>query len=83
MVIIRFSGVENERRGVAALLGRFSGKTWAIGDWLIPLVALPHLAGEGIEFEGKGRPDYMGKHAPIRDSAPAPVRRCRRRLCTG
>jgi hypothetical protein len=57
MVIIRFSGVEHERRGVAALLGRFSGKTWANGDWLIALAALPYLAGEGIEFEVKGRPD--------------------------
>jgi hypothetical protein len=53
------------------LLGRFSGKTWANGDWLIPLAALPYLAGEGIEFEVKGRPDYSGKHAPVRDSASA------------
>lgn len=73
MVIIRFSNVENERRGVAALLGRFSGKTWANGDWLVPLAALPHLAGEAIEFEVKGRPDYMGKHAPVRDLAAASV----------
>lgn len=73
MVIIHFSNVENERRGTAALLGRFSGKTWANGDWLVPLAALPYLAGEGIEFEVKGRPDYMGKHAPVRDSAAAAV----------
>jgi hypothetical protein len=50
MVIIRFPNLDNERRATAFLLGRFSGKSWANGDWMVPLAALPAMAAVGISF---------------------------------
>ena len=55
------------------LAGRFSGKTWANGDTMVPEEALGHLAAEGFEFTVKGRPSYAREYAPVRDSAPTAV----------
>ena len=72
MVIIRFSDPQSERRALGYLAGRFSGKTWANGDTMVPEEALPHLAAEGLEFTVKGRANYAHDYAPVRDSsAPA------------
>jgi hypothetical protein len=56
MVIIQFADPAMERRALGYLLGRFSGKTWANGETMVPEEALAHLAAEGIEFSVKGRP---------------------------
>ena len=58
MILIRFADSPSERRALGYLAGRFSGKTWANGDTLVPEEALAHLAVEGIEFTVKGRPSY-------------------------
>ena len=50
MVIVQFPDPQSERRALGYLAGRFSGKTWANGDTMIPEEALAHLAAEGIEF---------------------------------
>ena len=58
MVIIRFPDPEMRRRGVAYLLGRFSGKSWVTGEIMTPEQALPHLAAEGIPFSVEGPAAY-------------------------
>jgi hypothetical protein len=58
MVIIKFSDPAMERRALGYLLGRFSGKTWANGETMVPEEALAHLAAEGIQFLVKGRTAY-------------------------
>ncbi len=73
MVLIRFANSQTERRALGYLAGRFSGKTWANGDTLVPEEALAHLAAEGIEFTVKGRPAYGREYAPLRDSSSAAV----------
>ncbi len=55
MVIIRFADPQMKRRALGYLAGRFSGKTWANGDTMVPDVALAHLAAEGFEFTVKER----------------------------
>ena len=73
MVIVQFPDSHSERRALGYLAGRFSGKTWANGDTMIPEEALAHLAAEGIEFTVKGRPNYAREYAPLRDSSPTPA----------
>jgi hypothetical protein len=58
MVIVRFPTVEMRRRALAYLLGRFSGRSWATGEVLVPEPALPHLAAEGISFSVEGAGTY-------------------------
>jgi len=50
MIIIRFNDTEAERRAIGYLAGRFSCKSCANGETLVPEAALAHLAVEGIEF---------------------------------
>jgi hypothetical protein len=58
MVIVRFPSVEMRRRALGYLLGRFSGRSWATGEVLVPEPALPHLAAEGIVFSVEGAGTY-------------------------
>jgi hypothetical protein len=71
MTVIRFTDAEMEKRGLGYLAGRFSGKTWATGETLVPEEALPHLAAEGITFIVAGRMPYERAYAPLRDPASA------------
>jgi hypothetical protein len=58
MVIVRFRTVEMRRRALGCLLGRFSGRSWATGEVLVPEPALQHLAAEGIVFSREGAGTY-------------------------
>jgi hypothetical protein len=58
MVILRFQMVEMRRRALAYLVGRFTGKSWASGEVMIPEWALPYLAAEGIIFSVEGPATY-------------------------
>ena len=58
MVIIRFDDGETEKRALDYLIGRYSFKTWASGDLMLPENALGALAAEGITFRVKGPPTY-------------------------
>ena len=58
MVIIRFATVEMRRRALGYLLGRFSGRSWATGEVMVPEPALPHLAAEGMTFTVDGQATY-------------------------
>ena len=72
MIIIRFNDAESERRALAYLVGRFSGKSYANGDTLVPEAALPHLAVEGIAFTVIGPATYK-QLAPLRNPAAVAV----------
>ena len=58
MIRIRFPTPEAERRALGSLVGRFSFKTWATGETLVPAAALPFLAQEGIPFQVDGLARY-------------------------
>jgi len=50
MVIVRFSSLEIRRRALAFLLGRFSGRSWASGEVMVPEPASSYMAAEGLTF---------------------------------
>jgi len=54
VIRIRFDNQEAKRKALAYLPGRFSFKSWASGEMLVPEVALADLAVEGIEFIVEG-----------------------------
>src|SRR5436305_2333502 len=57
MIIIRFLDDESKRRALGWLAGRFSFKSWATGEMMVPDEALPFLAREGIRFQLEGPPN--------------------------
>ena len=58
MIVIRFADEQSERRGLGFLAGRFSFKSWADGQTIVPDAALHHLAREGIKFTVEGPATY-------------------------
>ncbi len=58
MIIIRFPNAASERRALGFLAGRFSFKTWASGETMVPEQALGSLAAEGISFVVEGPAKY-------------------------
>ena len=72
MTIIRFTDAESERKALGWLAGRFSFKTWANGETVVPETALGHLAAEGIRFTVEGPVTYERTVSALRD-APAPA----------
>ena len=58
MIRIRFADAAAERRGLGFLAGRFSFKSWANGETLVPDYALAALAREGIPFRVEGPATY-------------------------
>jgi len=73
MVIIRFDDDETEKRALDCLIGRYSFKTWADGDLMVPEPALGFLATEGITFRVKGPATYERFLPTLRNLAPASV----------
>jgi hypothetical protein len=61
MIIIRFPDMETKRRALGFLPGRFSFKSWATGEMMIPKNALGCLALEGFRFtvEGRATPERL------------------------
>ena len=72
MVIIRFPDLETKRRALGFLARRFSGKSWATGEVMVPDAALAPLAAEGIRFTVEGPATYE-RLAPLRDTPGAAV----------
>ena len=62
MVIIRFPDLETKRRALGFLARRFSGKSWATGEVMVPDAALAPLAAEGIRFTVEGPDTYDHAH---------------------
>jgi hypothetical protein len=72
MVIIRFPDDNAKKRALGFLPGRFSFKSWATGEMMVPERALPYLAVEGIRFSVEGPATY-DRLAPVRNPAAVAV----------
>ena len=72
MILIRFPNTAAKRSALARLAGRFSFKSWANGDMLVPEDALAFLAVEGVPFTVE-RPATYENGSAFRGTAPAPV----------
>jgi hypothetical protein len=72
MIRIRFTDRQAERRALGYLAGRFSFKSWASGEMLVPEPALLVLAREGIPFSVEGPATYEQLLPSLRDP-PAPA----------
>lgn len=73
MVTITFPDREMEKRALAFLLGRFSGRVLRSGEHLVPEAALEALADQNIPFTVKGKATYEQQLAALRSAASAPV----------
>ncbi len=73
MVTITFPNGETEKRALAFLLGRFSGRVLRSGEHLVPEAALEALADQNIPFAVKGKTTYEQQVAAIRGAAPLAV----------
>lgn len=73
MVLIRFHDDGAKRRALGYLTGRFSFKSWATGQMLVPEAALPFLAVEGISFTVEGPPTYEQRVPALRNPPAAAV----------
>ena len=69
MITITFPDRETEKRALAFLLGRFSGRVLRSGEHLIPEAALEALADQNIPFMVKGKTTYEQQMAAIRGLA--------------
>jgi hypothetical protein len=58
MVTIIFPDRDTEKRALAFLLGRFSGRVLRSGEHLVPEAALEALADQNIPFTVKGKTTY-------------------------
>jgi len=63
---------DTERRGLGFLIGRFSFKSWASGETMVPEEAVIFLAKQGISFTVEGPATYE-RIAPLRNLRPATV----------
>jgi hypothetical protein len=73
MVTITFPDRETEKRALAFLIGRFSGRVLSSGEHLVPEAALEALADQNIPFTVKGKTTYEQQVAVIRGAASSPV----------
>ena len=73
MVTITFPDRDTEKRALAVLLGRFSGRVLRTGEHLVPESVLEALADANISFAVKGKATYEQQLAAIRGAAPTSV----------
>lgn len=69
MVTVTFPDRATERKGLAFLLGRFSGRALKSGEHLVPEAALEALASQNIPYTVKGTASYEQQVAAIRGAA--------------
>ena len=72
MIIIRFDDKAAKRKALGHVAGRFSFKSWASGEMMLPKEALPLLAEEDIRFIVEGPATYE-RLASLRNPAPVEV----------
>ncbi len=65
MVTITFHNKETEKRALAFLIGRFSGRVLRAGEHLVPEAALEALADQNIPFTVQGKATYEQQVAAI------------------
>ena len=73
MITITFHDRETEKRALAFLLGRFSGRVLRSGEHLVPEAALEALADQNIPFTVIGKTTYEQQMAAIRGTTPPPI----------
>ena len=73
MILIRFADTNLKRRALGALAGRFSFKSWATGEMIVPESALAFLAVEGIPFTVEGPATYEQNAPALRTAAASSV----------
>lgn len=73
MIIIRFSDASAERKALGFLAGRYSFKSWATGETMVPEQALGALAGAGIPFYVEGPAKYEQLAETVRNPPAAAV----------
>jgi hypothetical protein len=73
MILIRFPDDAAKRKALGFLLGRFSFKSWATGEMVVPNFALSALALENIPFTVEGPATYERLVPPFRDPPAAAV----------
>ena len=66
MIRIRFPNTESKRSALGQLAGRFSFRSWASGEMLVPEDALPFLAVQGIPFAVEGPATYEQNGSALR-----------------
>jgi hypothetical protein len=64
---VLFPDRETEKRALAFLLGRFSGRVLRSGEHLVPEAALEALADRDIPFTVQGKAAQAQRRAAIRD----------------
>lgn len=69
MVTITFPDRDTEKRALAYLIGRFSGRVLRSGEHLVPEGALEALADQNIPFAVQGKATYEQQVAAIRGAA--------------
>jgi hypothetical protein len=72
MIIIRFDNEAAKRTALGFVAGRFSFKSWASGEMMLPKEALSLLAEEEIRFTVEGPATYE-RLASLRNPAPVEV----------
>ncbi len=72
MVTIVFPDRDTQKRALAFLLGRFSGRVLESGEHIVPEAALEALAEENIPFTVRGKTTYGEQMAALRGAAPDP-----------
>jgi hypothetical protein len=72
VIIIRFPEKKAKKRALGFLAGRFSFKSWATGEMMVPEEAFSALAAEGISFFVEGPATYE-RFAPLRNPHPVAV----------
>ena len=73
MITIRFPDPSSKHRALGYLAGRFSFKSFATGEMLVPVEALAALALEGIPFSVEGPATYEHYAPQVRNPAAAAV----------
>ncbi|MBX9787583.1 MAG: hypothetical protein K2Y37_01580 [Pirellulales bacterium] len=73
MVTITFADRSTEKRALAFLLGRFSGRALKSGEHLVPEAALAALAEQNIPFTVQGRATYEQQMAALRGASSTSV----------
>ena len=70
MVTITFPDRNTERRALAYLLGRFSGRVLKSGEHIVPGAALEVLANKNIPFHVRGKASFEQQVATIQSPVP-------------
>ena len=73
MVTITFPDRKTEKRALAFLLGRFSGRVLKSGEHLVQEAALEALADQNIPFAVKGKATYEQQIAALRGTASSSI----------